>query len=145
MCSNIPSKPAYGVYISQLIRVGRICSTYKNRHCDLTANLIKQGFWYSRLCQVFRRFSRMHASMLSKFVCSVCKHIPEGILCLPALDEALGRHNYQEYMRIICTACTLSGMVYSRFASILISCWGCLLYFIFSKPLRLACTVLWYV
>ena len=25
MSSNIPSKPAYGVYISQLIRIGRIC------------------------------------------------------------------------------------------------------------------------
>ena len=53
MCSNIPSKLAYGVYISQLVRIGRICSIYlkfKNRHYDLTAKLLKQGFWYSRLC-----------------------------------------------------------------------------------------------
>jgi hypothetical protein len=28
LCGNIPSKPAYGVYISQLVRIGRICSTY---------------------------------------------------------------------------------------------------------------------
>ena len=29
MSSNIPSKPAYGVYIiSQLVRIGRICSSY---------------------------------------------------------------------------------------------------------------------
>ena len=26
LCSNIPTKPAYGVYISQLIRIGRICN-----------------------------------------------------------------------------------------------------------------------
>ena len=26
MSSNIPSKPAYGVYVSQLVRIGRICS-----------------------------------------------------------------------------------------------------------------------
>ena len=93
MCSNIPSKPAYGVYISQLVRIGRICSTYlqfKNRHHDLTAKLVKQGFWYSRLCRAFSRFSRTHASIFSKFGCSVRKHIQEGI-CLPALDEALGR------------------------------------------------------
>ena len=31
MSSNIPSKPAYGVYISQLVHIGRIlCSTYIN-------------------------------------------------------------------------------------------------------------------
>ena len=35
MSSNIPSKPAYGVYISQLIRIGRICedfSAFAERH-----------------------------------------------------------------------------------------------------------------
>ena len=29
LCSNIPSLPAYGVYISQLIRYARACSTYE--------------------------------------------------------------------------------------------------------------------
>jgi succinylglutamate desuccinylase len=29
MCSNIPSSPAYGVYISQLIRYARASSNYK--------------------------------------------------------------------------------------------------------------------
>ena len=28
MSSNIPSKPTYGIYISQLVRIGRICSSY---------------------------------------------------------------------------------------------------------------------
>ena len=47
MCSNIPSKPAYGVYISQLIRIGRICedfSAFAERNYKLTSRLIKQGF-----------------------------------------------------------------------------------------------------
>ena len=26
--SNIPARPSYGVYIAQLVRIGRICSTY---------------------------------------------------------------------------------------------------------------------
>ena len=50
MSSSIPSKPAYGVYISQLVRIGRICSTYKTfceRHHKLTKKLIKQGFRYA--------------------------------------------------------------------------------------------------
>ena len=93
LCGNIPSKPAYGVYISQLVRihVGRICSTYlqfKDRHYTLTAKLVKQGFWYGGLCRAFRRFSRIHANIFSRFGCSVHKHIQEGI-CLPA---TVGRH-----------------------------------------------------
>ena len=47
MSCNIPSKPAYGVYISQLVRIGRICSSYEQfceRHYKLiTQNLLKQG------------------------------------------------------------------------------------------------------
>ena len=44
MSSNIPSKPAYGVYISQLVRIGRICSSYKQfyeRHYKLTEKLTR--------------------------------------------------------------------------------------------------------
>ena len=29
LCSNIQSSPAYGVYVSQLIRHARACSTYE--------------------------------------------------------------------------------------------------------------------
>ena len=29
MDSNIPAKPAYGVYISQLVHIGRICERYE--------------------------------------------------------------------------------------------------------------------
>jgi hypothetical protein len=45
MSSNIPSKPAYGVYASQLVRIGRICSGYEQfceRHYKLTQKLIKR-------------------------------------------------------------------------------------------------------
>ena len=52
LCSNIPSGPAYGVYISQLVRIGRICSDYSSfalRHHKLTERLVHQGFRYSDL------------------------------------------------------------------------------------------------
>ena len=52
MCSNIPAKPTYGVYVSQLIRISRICDNYVSfvkRHRLLTERLIKQGFWYNKL------------------------------------------------------------------------------------------------
>ena len=56
LSSNIPSKPAYGVYISHLVRIGRICVNFEqfnDRHYKLTSKLIKQGFWYTRLCFFF--------------------------------------------------------------------------------------------
>ena len=28
MCSNIPANPTYGVYVSQLVRISRICDNY---------------------------------------------------------------------------------------------------------------------
>ena len=52
MSCNIPSKPAYGVYVSQLVRIGRICSGYEQfceRHYKLTQKLIKQGYRYAEL------------------------------------------------------------------------------------------------
>ena len=59
MNSNIPSKPAYGVYISQLVRIGRICDSYKGfftRHHRLTCRLVKQGFLYDKLVTSFKTF-----------------------------------------------------------------------------------------
>ena len=60
LSSNIPSKPAYGVYISQLLRIGSNFVQFKFRHYTLTQKLMKQGFWYSGLCMAFRRFARSH-------------------------------------------------------------------------------------
>ena len=52
LCSNIPSSPAYGVYVFQLIRDARTCSAYDwflNRGKLLTEKLLLQGFRQSRL------------------------------------------------------------------------------------------------
>ena len=47
MCSNIPDSPAYGVYISQLIRYARASSNYSNflkRHLHLRNRLLDQAY-----------------------------------------------------------------------------------------------------
>ena len=52
LSSNIPSSPAYGVYMSQIIRYARACSDYadfKNRGILLTKKLLQQGFAEKRL------------------------------------------------------------------------------------------------
>jgi hypothetical protein len=47
MCSNIPVAPAYGVYISHLIRYSRACASYQDvigRGLMLTRKILNQGF-----------------------------------------------------------------------------------------------------
>ena len=64
------TKPAYGVYISQLVRIGRICDRYedfKERHRILATRLLKQGYKYDQLCSYFKRFSGKYKDIFGKF------------------------------------------------------------------------------
>ena len=100
ICSNIPAAPAYGVYISQLIRYSRACGSYQDfleRGLMLTRKIQNQGF----LFHVFR--------LLTDFVClytyelwlSLCKIVRSSvILLLPllvklksSLQKLYGRHH----------------------------------------------------
>jgi hypothetical protein len=59
LCSNIPLSPAYGVYISRLIRYARACFGYEDfskRGKLLTEKLMLQGFNESRLKSSFCKF-----------------------------------------------------------------------------------------
>jgi hypothetical protein len=58
-CSKIPLSPAYGVYISQLIRYARACFAYEDfskRGKSFTKKLMSQGYNESRLKSSFREF-----------------------------------------------------------------------------------------
>ena len=70
LCSNIPSSPAYGVFVSQLIRYARACSTYDEflkRGMLLTNKLIKQDYQQSRLKSSFRKFYGRYNDLVSKY------------------------------------------------------------------------------
>ena len=59
MCSNIPASPAYGVYISQLIRYARASSNYSDflkRHLHLRNRLLDQGYEKIRLIRSLKKF-----------------------------------------------------------------------------------------
>jgi hypothetical protein len=59
MFSNIPSSPAYGVYISQLIRYARVSSNYSDfmkRHLHLRNGLPDQGYTNIRLIRSLKKF-----------------------------------------------------------------------------------------
>jgi hypothetical protein len=48
ICSNISAAPAYGVYISQMIRYSRACGSFLDRVLLLTRKLLNQGKFYGR-------------------------------------------------------------------------------------------------
>ena len=66
--SNIPTNPAYGVYMSQLVGIGRMCSDYSSfvqRHYMITSKLVNQGFWYCQLCRIFKRFYKRYPLLVN--------------------------------------------------------------------------------
>ena len=53
---DVPRRPSYGVYISQVIRFARVCSHVEDfnvRNTCLTAKLLKQGYRYHKLRKAF--------------------------------------------------------------------------------------------
>ena len=73
MCSNIPASPAYGVYISQLIRYARASSNYSNflkRHLHLRNRLLDQGYNKTRLIRCLKSLYS-DTKILSKYIPSL--------------------------------------------------------------------------
>ena len=68
LCRNIPSSPAYGVYVSQLIRYAIACSTYEQfimRGKLLTNKLLKQEYQELRLKSSLRKFYGRYNDLVS--------------------------------------------------------------------------------
>ena len=74
LSSNIPQSPAYGVFVSQLIRYARASSLYEDfimRSQLLTSKLLKQGFTRNRLIATFKKFYGRHSVLVDRFEVSV--------------------------------------------------------------------------
>ena len=70
LSSNIPSSPAYGVFISQLIRYARDCSSYECfilRARRLSSKLLKQGYLVERLKSSFRKFYGRYGDLVEQY------------------------------------------------------------------------------
>ena len=68
LSSNIPSAPAYGVYVSQLIRYARTCSNYQDfmeRGKVLTQKLLSQGFQKTKLVATLKKFYGRHHDLVN--------------------------------------------------------------------------------
>ena len=67
---DVPRSPSYGVYISQLIRLARVCSNvddFNNRNLFLTAKLLKQGYRYHKIRKAFSTFYHRHSELIVKY------------------------------------------------------------------------------
>jgi hypothetical protein len=70
MCSNIPTSPAYGVYISQLIRYARASSNYSDslkRHLYLRNRLLDQGHKKIRRIRSLIKFIFRYQDLVEKY------------------------------------------------------------------------------
>ena len=76
LSSNIPSSPAYGVFISQLLRYARACSSYECfilRVRRLSSKLVKQGYLAESLKSSFRKFYGRYGDLIQQFEVSLSR------------------------------------------------------------------------
>ena len=76
--SNIPTSPAYGVYVSRLVCFARICTEFGDfaiRHKLLADKLCKQGYEKKRLKQAFLMFCKGYSHLMSKYGVDLAEHI----------------------------------------------------------------------
>jgi hypothetical protein len=74
ICSNIPAAPAYGVYISKLIRYSRGCGSYHDfldRGLLLTRRPLNHGFLLVKLKSSLRKFYGRHHDLVERYGISV--------------------------------------------------------------------------
>ena len=81
MCSNIPASPAYGVYISQLIRYARASSNYSDflkRNLHLRNRLLDQGCTKIRFIRSLKKFIFRYQDLVEIYSVSAEKIINDG-------------------------------------------------------------------
>ena len=94
LSSNIPSSPAYGVFISQLIRYARACSSYECfilRAARLSSKLLGQGYVMELLKSSLRKFYGRYGNLIKHYEVSLSK----------MLHDILGHDHIQRHPQLI--------------------------------------------
>ena len=82
--SNIPSSAAYGVFISQLIRYARVCSSYEcfimRAAWRLSSKLLKQGYLAERLKSSFRKFYGRYGDLIQQYEVSLSRMLNDILI-----------------------------------------------------------------
>ena len=56
---DVPRLPSYGIYISQLVRFARCCTSvfdFHSKNLQITSKLLTQGYRYHKLRKTFGKF-----------------------------------------------------------------------------------------
>ena len=80
LSSNIPSAPAYGVYVSQSIRYARTCSNYQDfmeRGKVLTTKLLSQGYQKTKLVATLMKFYGRHHDLVNPYNVAVSRIVSD--------------------------------------------------------------------
>ena len=80
LSSNSPSAPAYGVYVSQLIRYARTCSNYQDfmeRGKVLTQKLLSQGYQKTKLVATLKKFYGRHHDLVNPYNVAVSRIVSD--------------------------------------------------------------------
>ena len=67
---DVPRHPSYGIYILQLVRFARCCTSvldFHSKNLQITSKLLTQGYRYHKLRKTFGKFFRSYSELLSKF------------------------------------------------------------------------------
>ena len=67
---DVPRLPSYGIYISQLVRFARCCTSvfdFHSKNLQITSKLLTQGYRYHKLRKTFGKFFRSYSELQSKF------------------------------------------------------------------------------
>ena len=101
LCSSIPSSPAYGVFISQLIQYARACSSYEcfipraarlsSRAARLSSKLLGQGYIIERLKSSLRKLYGRYWDLIKYYEVSLSQ----------MLHDILGHDHVQWHTRLI--------------------------------------------
>ena len=89
--SNIPSSPAYGVFISQLIRYARACSSYECfilRAVRLSNKLLGQEYVKKRLKSSLRKFYGRYGDLTKQYEVPLSLML-HGILMMAKYSDTL--------------------------------------------------------
>ena len=83
LSGDVPRLPSYGIYISQLVRFSRCCTSvldFHSKNLQITSKLLTQGYRYYKLRKTFGKFFRSYSELLSKFGdISFQEYLPKGI------------------------------------------------------------------
>ena len=83
LSGDVPRLPSYGIYISQLVRFSRCCTSifdFHSKNLQITSKLLIQGYRYHKLRKTFGKFFRSYSELLSKFgTISFKEYVPKGI------------------------------------------------------------------